>query len=156
MTAVSGMAVGFFSLFMARVGVGVGEAGGSPPSQSLISDYFPPERRGFALGVLFMYIPLGFLVGFLVGGWVNEFFGWRAAFMVVGVPGVVLALILRLTLREPPRGHSENHRHRWRPPSVIFSAVPLCDTCRSPARFMVSARGELAYGCLLISSGYTV
>lgn len=108
MTAVSGMAVGFFSLFMARVGVGIGEAGGSPPSQSLISDYFPPERRGFALGVLFMYIPLGFLVGFLVGGWVNEFFGWRAAFMVVGVPGIILALILRFTLREPPRGHSEN------------------------------------------------
>lgn len=119
MTALCGMATGFTSLFLARMGVGIGEAGGSPPSQSLISDYFPPERRGFALGVLFMYLPLGFLVGFLVGGWVNQFFGWRTAFMVVGLPGVILAVLLRLTLREPPRGHSENLPHSGPPPSLL-------------------------------------
>ena len=106
MTALCGAAGGFWSLFLARMGVGIGEAGGSAPAQSLISDYFPPERRGFALGVLFTYLPLGFLVAFLVGGWVNEFFGWRTAFAVVGLPGVVLALVLWLTLREPPARES--------------------------------------------------
>ena len=119
MTALSGMATGFWSLFLARVGVGIGEAGGSPPAQSLISDYFPPERRPFALGVLFMFIPLGFLTTFLVGGWVNEFFGWRKAFFVLGLPGVLLAAILRLTLREPPRGHSENRLSEGPPPTLL-------------------------------------
>lgn len=118
-TALCGLATGFWTLFLARMGVGIGEAGGSPPAQSLISDYFPPERRGFALGVYFMLIPLGFLVGFLVGGWVNQFFGWRTAFLVVGVPGLILALLLRFTLREPPRGHSENLNHSAPPPPIL-------------------------------------
>lgn len=118
MTALCGAATGFWSLFLARMGVGIGEAGGSAPAQSLVSDYFPPERRGYALGVLFMYLPMGFLVAFLVGGWVNEFFGWRTAFIVVGLPGVALALLLRFTLREPPRGHSENIQHSGEQPSL--------------------------------------
>jgi predicted MFS family arabinose efflux permease len=119
MTVFSGMAVGFASLFLARVGVGIGEAGGSPPSQSLISDYFPPEQRASALGTFFMYIPLGFMAGFLIGGWINEFFGWRAAFMVVGLPGIILAIILKLTLREPPRGYSENVTNSEPPPPLL-------------------------------------
>jgi MFS family permease len=109
MTALGSLATGFATLFLARVGVGLGEAGGSPPSQSLVSDYFPPERRAFAMGILFMYIPLGFLIGFLVGGWVSEYHGWRVALVVVGLPGLALALLVRLTLREPPRGLSDTN-----------------------------------------------
>jgi MFS family permease len=104
MTTLCGVASGFVSLFAARLGVGVGEAGGTPPSHSLISDYFPAERRGFAMGILYLYIPIGFLIGFLSGGWLDQLFGWRVAFVVVGVPGVAVAILLRLTLREPPRG----------------------------------------------------
>jgi len=107
MTAACGLATSFATLFVARMGVGIGEAGGSPPSQSLVSDYFPPERRGFALGILYLYIPLGFLVGFALGGWLGEALGWRLAFVAVGLPGVLLAIVLRLTLAEPPRGFSE-------------------------------------------------
>jgi MFS family permease len=107
MTALCGMATGFVSLFLARVGVGVGEAGGVPPSDSLVSDYFPPEKRGMVFAILRSSIPVGVFVGFMVGGWVNEYYGWRAAFMVVGIPGVFLALLVRFTLREPPRGFSE-------------------------------------------------
>ena len=118
-TALCATTTGFWSLFLARMGVGIGEAGGSPPAQSLISDYFPPERRAFALGVLFMFIPLGFLTTFLVGGWVNELFGWRKAFLVFGLPGIVLAVILLLTLREPPRGHSENRTDNTPPPTLL-------------------------------------
>src|SRR5690606_1488400 len=107
MTAACGLATGFASLFLARMGVGIGEAGGSPPSQSLVSDYFPPERRAFALGILYLYIPLGFLVGFALGGSLGEALGWRLAFIAIGLPGVLLAIVVRLTLAEPPRGFSE-------------------------------------------------
>ena len=119
MTAVCGLATGFASLFLARVGVGVGEAGASPPSQSLISDLFPPGRRGFALGVYYLYIPLGFVAGFLFGGWLNEYFEWRTAFVVVGLPGVLVAAVVRLTLREPRRGLSEGGARVAGAPSVM-------------------------------------
>ena len=119
MTAVCGLTTGFTSLFLARVGVGVGEAGGLPPSYSLISDYYPPQRRGTAMAVMGMGIPLGVLTGFLVGGWVNEFFGWRTAFMVVGTPGVLLALLLRFTLREPPRGQYDDARTQDQAPTLL-------------------------------------
>jgi predicted MFS family arabinose efflux permease len=107
MTALCGTAAGFATLLLYRIGVGVGEAGGSPPAHSMISDYFPPERRASALGVFSLGIPLGILVGFLAGGWLDETLGWRLAFVVVGLPGVLLALVVALTLREPMRGHSE-------------------------------------------------
>ena len=107
MTALCGTAAGFMTLLVYRVGVGVGEAGGSPPSHSMISDYFPPERRATALGVFSLGVPLGILVGFMAGGWLDDFFGWRRAFIVVGLPGVLLAAVVAFTLREPPRGLSE-------------------------------------------------
>ncbi len=107
MTALSGLTRAFWQMALARVGVGVGEAACSPPAHSLIADYFPPERRSTALAIYAMGIHFGVLFGFLAGGWLNEFFGWRMAFFVVGLPGIALAVLLRLTVREPPRGHSE-------------------------------------------------
>jgi MFS family permease len=107
MTAACGLAGSFTTLFLSRVGVGIGEAGGSPPSQSLISDYFGLERRARAFGVLYLQIPLGFVVGYWLGGWLDGLVGWRLTFLVVGLPGVALAILVRLTLREPPRGHAE-------------------------------------------------
>jgi predicted MFS family arabinose efflux permease len=107
MTVLCGMATGFVSLFLARIGVGIGEAGGLPPSASLVSDYFRPERRARIFAVLASAVPLGVFVGFLLGGWVAEFYGWRAAFIVAGAPGILVALVLWLTLREPPRGFSD-------------------------------------------------
>ncbi|HLB30585.1 MAG TPA: MFS transporter [Gammaproteobacteria bacterium] len=123
MTAICGLTTGFVSLFLARVGVGIGEAGGTPPANSIIADYFPPERRATAMAVIGMSVPLGVLTGFLVGGWVNEFLGWRSAFMVVGLPGVALAIVLWFTLREPPRGFYE-------PEQAIGSTPSILDTFR--------------------------
>jgi predicted MFS family arabinose efflux permease len=94
-------------LLVARIGVGIGEAGGSPPSHSIISDIFPIEKRASAIAFYSMGVNIGILFGFLFGGWLNEFFGWRLAFVIVGVPGIVLAVIVRLSLREPLRGMSE-------------------------------------------------
>jgi predicted MFS family arabinose efflux permease len=130
MTAACALAGGFPSLFLARVGVGIGEAGGSPPSQSLISDYFGPERRARAFGVLYLQIPLGFVVGYWLGGWLDELVGWRLTFLLVGLPGVALALLVRLTLREPPRGHAD-----------VASSQDAANTSLTTAiRFLVAQR----------------
>jgi predicted MFS family arabinose efflux permease len=116
MTVLCGMTTGFVSLFLARIGVGIGEAGGLPPSASLVSDYFKPERRPQVFAVLSSAVPLGVFVGFLLGGWVAEFYGWRAAFIVAGAPGILAAFVVWLTLREPPRGFSDNRRAEPAPP----------------------------------------
>ena len=104
MTALSGLTQNYGQLVLARVGVGLGGAGGSPPAHSMISDYYPPEQRATALSIYSSGIYLGILLGFLFGGVIAEAFGWRTAFMVVGLPGVLFAVILRFTLREPIRG----------------------------------------------------
>ena len=113
MTAISGLVQSYSQLLLARVGVGLGEAGGSPPAHSMISDYFRPENRATALSVYSMGIYIGILVGFLFGGMIADAFGWRTAFLVVGAPGVLFAIILRFTVAEPTRG-------RW-------DAKPLSD-----------------------------
>jgi len=107
MTALTGLARGFSELALARIGVGFGEAACSPPAHSLLSDYFPPERRGTAFSIYALGIPIGSAIGTFAGGWILELFDWRTAFFVVGLPGVALAVLVRLTLREPPRGLSE-------------------------------------------------
>lgn len=109
-TALCGLAQNFIQLLLARIGVAVGEAGGSPPSHSMISDMFPANQRATALGIYALGIPIGTMLGNLGGGWISENFEWRTAFLVVGLPGVILALIVRLTLREPPRGFTEGIR----------------------------------------------
>jgi predicted MFS family arabinose efflux permease len=107
MTALSGLARSFPQLALARVGVGVGEAGASPAAHSLISDYFPTERRGRAFAFYAMGSYVGTMVAGFGGGWINELYGWRAAFIALGLPGLLLALLVRLTVREPERGQSE-------------------------------------------------
>ncbi|MEL0093857.1 MAG: MFS transporter, partial [Pseudomonadales bacterium] len=119
MTALSGLAQNFWHLLLARIGVGVGEAGCSPPAHSMIADYFPAENRATALGIYSLGIPFGILFGFIAGGWLNEFFGWRVAFFVVGIPGVLLALLVRYTLREPPRGMAEGRVAEVEQPTVM-------------------------------------
>ncbi len=107
MTALQGFATSFFWLFAARVGVGVGEAACSPPAHSLIADLFRPARRATALSIYALGIPLGGAIGLAGGAWLREAFEWRAALMIVGLPGLVLALVVRFTLREPTRGYWE-------------------------------------------------
>ncbi len=107
MTALSGAAVNVVQLTLARIGVGVGEAGCSPAAHSMIADYYPPEQRSAAMGIYSLGISAGIMIAYLTGGWVVQNIGWREAFFIVGVPGLLLALIMRLTVAEPPRGMSE-------------------------------------------------
>jgi MFS family permease len=123
MTAVCGFANSFVQLFLARVGVGVGEAGGQPPAYSLISDYVPAEKRSSVFAILSSAVPFGVFTGFIIGGWVNALWGWRAAFMVVGIPGVLLAILIRFTLREPPRGAAERR-------AVETNPIPFAEALR--------------------------
>jgi MFS family permease len=100
-TALCGLAQNFWQLVLARIGVGVGEAGCTPPAHSLIADYAPKEQRASALAVYSMGNPVGALIGVVVGGLVADAYGWRMAFLLVGLPGIVLAVIAILTLVEP-------------------------------------------------------
>ena len=102
-TALCGLATGFWQLFFCRMGVGVGEAGGVAPAYSLISDYFPKEQRARALAAYSFGIPIGSALGILFGGLIAHAVDWRAAFIAVGVAGVLLAPIFRLIVKEPPR-----------------------------------------------------
>jgi predicted MFS family arabinose efflux permease len=108
MTALSGFAQNFWHLALARMGVGIGEAGGTPPATSMISDRFPAKERAFALGIYTTGISIGILVGFMLGGLIAEKYGWRVGFFVAGVPGLILAAILMLTIKEPKRGEADN------------------------------------------------
>ena len=108
MTAASGLARSFTQLALARIGVGVGEAAGSPPAHSLLSDYFPPERRATALSIYATGVYIGAMIAFIAGGYIREHFGWRLVYLLVGLPGIPLALLVRMTVRELPRGFSES------------------------------------------------
>jgi len=98
---------GFVVLLLCRILVGVGEAGCTPPANSIIADYYPPARRSTALGVYAMGVTLGTMSANLIGGPVADAFGWRTAFIVIGLAGVVVAVFFRLTVKEPPRGYSD-------------------------------------------------
>ena len=101
MTVACGYAQNFGQLFLALFGVGIGEAGGSPPSHSIVSDIFPAEQRATALSIYSFGVYGGILVGTVGGAYLVEFFNWRTAFVVVGLPGLFLALVVRVLVREP-------------------------------------------------------
>lgn len=107
MTAMSGVAANVYQLALARIGVGIGEAGYAPPAHSMIADYFPPEKRSTAMGIFTLGISLGIMIAYLGGGWLAQNIGWRQAFLIVGIPGLIFALMFRFTVTEPRRGMSE-------------------------------------------------
>lgn len=103
MTALCGFAGSFTQLVLARIGVGIGEAACTPPSHSIISDYFPAERRATALAIYALGVPIGTMLAAVGGGWLVQNLGWREAFWALGAPGLIAALALKLSVREPPR-----------------------------------------------------
>jgi MFS family permease len=122
-TGLSGLAQNFVQLLLARFAVGIGEAGCSPPANSLIADYFEKKRRATALSIYSMGISGGVFIGFLVAAWIANTYGWRAAFFAVGFPGVLLSVVVKLTLREPPRGFSDAVAHHETEPPPIATTL---------------------------------
>lgn len=146
MTAVSGLAQNFTQLLLARIGVGIGEAGGSPPAHSMISDYYPPTERSTALAIYSSGLHFGIFLGFLLGAVISEALGWRAAFMAVGLPGILFALIFVLTVREPVRG-------RWETQEAAAYTPTLRETLNLLIRFKTF--WYIAMGCGLTAfAGY--
>ena len=123
MTAFSGLAAGFISLLILRIGVGIGEAGVNPASYSIIADYFPPRRRAFAMAILMLGGSLGMMLGFVGGGLITEAYNWRIAMVSVGVPGLLLAAVMARTLREPARGAFETEAPPVPPPILTTAAT---------------------------------
>jgi MFS family permease len=148
MTALIGLTRSYWELAAARLGVGAGEAGSGPASHSLISDYFPPQRRARALAMLAAGGYVGGSFGWLAGGWLEALVGWRGAFLWLGLPGVVLGLLIRATLREPPRGQMDR-------PGTDLGGQPLGAALRA----LITTRSYVYVqlgGSLYLFGGYGV
>ncbi len=124
MTALCGLATGFWTLFFARTGVGVGEGCSGPASQSLVADYFPRSELAKAMGFLTIGASMGTAGGLLIGGQLNELFGWRWAFVLMGLPGIAIGALVYFALREPKRG-------RYAPKGSAIDQQPLIETART-------------------------
>ncbi len=140
MTAMAGLAQNFLQLLLARIGVGIGEAGSSPPSHSMIADLYPPEKRAGAMAVYSLGVVLGAAFGTIIGGTVANYFGWRAAMFAVGLPGLVLAVLVWLFVVEPRRGLSDAARAAEQHDAIPPLGVGFASLWRNPAaRHLVTA-----------------
>jgi MFS family permease len=156
MTALCGLAQTFWQLALARVGVGVGEAGALPPSQSLLVDYFPPSQRARALGIFMSAASAGYILGFVLGAHIAATQGWRAAFLIVGLPGLGLALLTAFVLPEP--------RQRLGLPAAGGGAEPMVATFKALWRkptyrctvIGVTAYAFFAYGAAIFAPSFMV
>jgi MFS family permease len=140
-TALCGVARSYGQLLVARFAVGIGEAGGTPPSTSIVADNFPPARRPMALTVYALGACIGAWLGSSLAGAAADIGGWRLAFLVLGIPGVVVALIVWLTVREPRRGQLDSEPHR--PPDEPFSLWGIVRQLTDTLRFMAIQRSSI-------------
>jgi predicted MFS family arabinose efflux permease len=143
MTTLCGVAQNYVQLLLFRIGVGVGEAGSTPASHSLLADHFPAKKRASAFALFALGVPIGSFVGAILGGWIVQNVGWREAFLFLGLPGVLIALLVVFTLREPPRGMAEGVKEdKKEPPPPLLAVVKLLASKRT---FI-----HLTLGCCLL------
>jgi MFS family permease len=149
-----GRAMNFATLAVMRMGVGIGEAGGSPPSYSLISDYFPPKERGTGLAIYSLGVPLGSMLGTAVGGSIAADYGWRWAFIIIGAIGLPVALAMLLVIREPKRGGLDAYlegKEAHEPPPPLLSAIASYFTNRTLLLTAVSSGLSAFVGYALLN-----
>jgi len=135
----------FWILLMCRVGVGIGEAGCTPPANSLIADYYAPRDRSQALGVYAMGVTLRTMFANLIGGWVTDAYDWRTAFLVVGLPGLLIAIVFKLTVKEPPRGYTDPANTQTKERVDLSEAIRELTT--KPAFWYMTAGATIASFC---------
>jgi MFS family permease len=153
LTALCGMTRSFGQLLLARDFVGIGAAGGTPPSQTLLSDRFSPQRRGLAMSLYAIRAAAGAALGASVEGWINDLYGWRRVLLVFGCMGPPFAALLALTVREPPRGQMDSAPLGDRPISVretlrFFAGQPTLLHILAAATLVTFEAGDWYGGCL--------
>lgn len=141
MTALCGAATGFWSLFLVRLGVGVGEAGGTPPASSMIADYFDKHELARAMGIFALGGTIGTALGLIGGGYLADLVGWRMSFVLLGLPGIIVGIAVFLTVREPQRGRYSNHK---------INQESFLKTLGSLARNRIYRRTLMANGVVMI------
>ncbi|HSF47437.1 MAG TPA: MFS transporter [Burkholderiales bacterium] len=149
MTLLCGLAVNYWQLLLARIGVGIGEGGTNPASHSIISDLYPVERRSTAMAIFALGPHMGILLGFLVGGWLGQLWSWRVAFIVAGLAGLVLAAITLRLLKEPPRGHVDGV-------TMLPEALPRVSAVRESLLRYASMRHLFAGSAVCSIAAYAV
>jgi len=149
MTALCGVAMTALQFAVLRIGVGVGEAGTSPSSHSMIADLFPPKQRATAMAIFAAGLNVGIFIAFFAGGWILELFGWRWAFVLAGAPGIVLVYVVSMHMREPPRGHADGiiHAGDHVPVLKVFSHLLGLKTFRQLA-IAAALNSFVGYGAL--------
>jgi predicted MFS family arabinose efflux permease len=150
LTMATGLTSSFASMFAIRIGVGVGEGTGGPPAHSLVSDYFPPHRRSSALAVLIVGAPIGSMIAYGAGGWINEWLGWRAVFFLFGGVGLVVSPLIYFTIREPARGQTEVGVIQTPPPKIRDGLRSLLSLRSYRQLLIASALNSAATYTLLI------
>ena len=131
MATLCSTAQGFGRLLLFRIGVGIGDGGFGPPVASLVGDHYPMSRRASAMAIIWLGAPLGVVAGSVMGGWLAQHYGWRSTFIVIGLAGVLVSVLVLLTLREPPRGAFDAAQSsRGAPPPVLQRRSASCS--RSP------------------------
>lgn len=158
MTALCGVAGSFWTMLACRAGVSIGEAGCAPPSHSLISDYYPAERRTTAMSVYGAAGPVGALVAAIAGGWMVQHFGWRAAFLVCGGFGIAAAILFRLTMREPKRLHIRQTVSLWTALKILLAkrSFAMVAAAGGAAGFASYANHQYMVSFLMRAHGLTV
>jgi len=136
-TALCGVATSFWQLFMFRMGVGVGEAGGVAPSYALIADYYPPRQRARALAIFSLGVPLGLAAGTLIGAYLAHWINWRAAFVAMGIAGLLLAPVMLIFVRDVPRGDRPRSSGR-----ELLSAFPII--ARKPTFWLMATASSFS------------
>lgn len=145
MTAFSGMAKNYVQLLLARIGVGIGEAGGTPGASSIISDYFPAARRPMALTIFSLGAPIGAWLGADIAGMINDAFNWRTVFLVLGIPGIVVGVVIFLTVQEPRRGRLD-HKGGDRAGASFMESMRFLWTQKSAVHVMVASALTALWG----------
>lgn len=144
MTMVQAAAVGFLTLAMARAAVAMGEAGSGPASQSMITDLFPPSRRARAFAIFAFQLPVGAAIGSLIGGFGREYLGWQPVLVIVGIPGLLLALLVWKFLKEPTRGY-------WQPSTQVIANASFGETVRFLVKLPAFRHTVIAYSIWVIA-----
>jgi MFS family permease len=147
-TAACGFAQNFWQLFLARMGVGIGEAGGVAPSYALISDFYPIGKRGRALAFFSLGIPIGSALGVFFGGWIASHFDWRSAFLIVGLAGLPAALLVKLCIPEPVRGGFDRGPSEAAPPFPAVARTLILTPSFWLLSFGAASGSILGYGLI--------